>query len=72
MVAGRQLGGGGADTAVDVGLLQDLLGQGREAVHLPLPRHHSLVPALLMEMEGEGGCIRREVVNKGKVVVLIG
>lgn len=42
MVAGSELGGSDADTAADVGFLQNLLGQRGEAIDFSLPCKHRL------------------------------
>lgn len=46
MVAGCNLGGSGADPAADVSLIQNLLSQETEPLHLLLVHQHFLLPAL--------------------------
>lgn len=46
VVAGCDLGGSGADPAANMGLIQNLLSQETEALHLLLINQHFLLPAL--------------------------
>lgn len=49
VVAGCNLGGSATDSAANVGLIQNLLSQETEALHLLLINQHFLLPALMTQ-----------------------
>lgn len=53
VVASCDLGGSATDLAADVGLVQNLLSQDAEALHLLLVNQHLLLPALITKKAGK-------------------
>lgn len=49
VVAGCNLGGSGTDPAANMSLIQNLLSQDTEALHLLLVNQHFLLPALITQ-----------------------
>lgn len=49
VVAGCNLGGSVTDPAADMGLIQNLLSQETEALHLLLINQHFLLPGLIIQ-----------------------